>query len=113
MKTGSLTLAYVCVIHDIEEKKVLALLIRQVKGTCTTSLLALSRSVDDVCRLQLPGRGPSVCMTGVFRLQIADLLGLESWPLRQIGQAIQYGFIGILRRPDLSLTRSGLQLRMT
>ncbi len=49
-------LAFICAMHVIEEKKFLALLIRQVKGTCTSSLLALSRSVDDVRRLRLHGR---------------------------------------------------------
>jgi len=48
------SLAFVYVMHVIEEKKVLALLIRQVEGTCTSSLLALSRFVDDVRRLRLP-----------------------------------------------------------
>lgn len=44
-------LAFVFVIHVVEEKKILALLIRQVKGAYTSSLLAFSRFVDDVCRL--------------------------------------------------------------
>lgn len=47
------SLTFVYFMHVIEEKKVLALLIRQVEGTCTFSLLALSRFVDDVRRLRL------------------------------------------------------------
>ena len=42
---------FLSITSPIEEKKVLALLIRQVEGTCTSSLQALSRSVNDVCRL--------------------------------------------------------------
>ena len=54
LNTAPLTFVYF--MHVIEEKKVLALLIRQVEWTCTSSLLALSRSVDDVRRLRLSGR---------------------------------------------------------
>jgi len=64
-------------MHVIEKKKVLTLLIRQIEETCTSSLLTLFRFVDDVCRLELLERELFVCMTEVFRLQIADLLRLE------------------------------------
>jgi len=48
-------LASVCAVHVVEKKKFLTLLIIQVKGTCTSSLRALFRSLHDKSRLRWPG----------------------------------------------------------
>ena len=52
-ESNTALLTFVDIMHIIEKKKVLALLIRQIEETCTFSLLTLFRFVDDVRRLRL------------------------------------------------------------